>query len=340
MFLQALRAQFPVTAIVSSRSSYAGRIADVVWLLLTRRHHYDVVILGFLAQPLFPFVRLLTRKPILADVYFSLYDTVVHDKGVMGPRHPVSWLARFLDRYTCRRSLAVFTDTQAHAAYLAEATRRPLAHFHRIWISAQTDIFRPLRRISSAGEACPFAVLFYGGFIPLQGVDVIIRAAALLHDANIFFHIVGNGQTYADCRQLDADARNPNTRFHGWQPQARIMELATRCHLVLGVFGATPKASRVIPNKVFEGLAMGKPVLTAETPAIRELLTPGDDVLTCPAADPAALADKLCWCSAHRPHLEEIGASGYRTFSRHASPAVLAADLARVVRTCIDTRHH
>ena len=59
--------------------------------------------------------------------------------------------------------------------------------------------------------------------------------------------------------------------------------------LCLGVFGATPKAARVVPHKVYTALAAGRPVLTADTPAVRELLRPGEEVWTMPPGDPDAL---------------------------------------------------
>jgi glycosyltransferase involved in cell wall biosynthesis len=46
----------------------------------------------------------------------------------------------------------------------------------------------------------------------------------------------------------------------------------------------------VIPNKVFQGLACCRPVITADTQAARELLSHGMDALLVPAGDPEALA--------------------------------------------------
>jgi glycosyltransferase involved in cell wall biosynthesis len=59
----------------------------------------------------------------------------------------------------------------------------------------------------------------------------------------------------------------------------------------LGIFSATPKGLRVVPNKVFQGLAAGCVVVTSDTPPQRRLL--GDHLELVPPADPAALADRI-----------------------------------------------
>ena len=60
--------------------------------------------------------------------------------------------------------------------------------------------------------------------------------------------------------------------------------------MALGVFGATDKAQRVIPNKVFEAVCVKLPLVTGDTPAVRRLFTDGENALLVPVADPEAIA--------------------------------------------------
>ena len=46
----------------------------------------------------------------------------------------------------------------------------------------------------------------------------------------------------------------------------------------------------MIPNKAFQALACGTPLVTADTPAARELLADGESALLVPPGDPEALA--------------------------------------------------
>ncbi|MFN2508585.1 MAG: glycosyltransferase [Chthoniobacterales bacterium] len=321
---RALMSNFEVIPVLSSASSYPARFARVLWRVLkTPSDRYDTVFVGFFAQPLFPFVRLLSRKPIISDAYFSIYDTFISDKGLASKKHPLAKLCLWLDRQMLRHSRLVFSDTEATGEYLRSLVSPP-PRIPRLWISAQPRIFQPLPPLSPPTPDSGFRILFYGGFIPLQGADIIVRAAALLRNEPVHFELVGSGQTFTACRDLDRALRNTNTTFHGWKSQAEILKLAAESHLILGIFGSSDKAARVIPNKVYEGLAMAKPVLTGDSPAIRELLTPGDDVITCRMNDAEALADAVKWCLVSYPEVLEVGARGCQTFKSKASPDIVA----------------
>ncbi|MBA2743871.1 MAG: glycosyltransferase [Chthoniobacterales bacterium] len=322
---RALESRFEVISILSSASSYAARIAQVLWrFLITPGDRYDAIFLCFFAQPIFPLVRLLSRKPIISDCYISLYDSFIKDRKHVSEKHPLAWLCLWLDRQMIKHSTALITDTAAHADYLSHLVPPPGPRIRPVWVSAEQEIFRPLGPVPPTTGEAELRVLFFGAFIPLQGVEVIIRAAALLRETSIRFDLVGAGQTLAACQELDSDLGNTNTVFHPWKRPEELVALASVSQLILGIFGGSQKTARVIPNKVFASLAMARPVLTGDSPAIRELLTPGHDVLTCEMADAQSLAEAIQWCSLHLKELGEIAQNGWETFNEKASPAIVA----------------
>ena len=103
-----------------------------------------------------------------------------------------------------------------------------------------------------------------------------------------------------------------------------------RSDLCLGIFGTSPKARRVIPNKIFDALACARAVLTGDTPAVRELLRPGNDVWVCPPGDPDPLADAIV--TLRDDDLRRaIAERGHARFRETASLDALAHDLAAIV---------
>jgi glycosyltransferase involved in cell wall biosynthesis len=87
----------------------------------------------------------------------------------------------------------------------------------------------------------------------------------------------------------------------------------------------------VIPYKVFDALAVGKPVLTADTPAIREALVPGQDVVTCPSGNGAALAEAIEALGRDPEHRRAIAENGHRVFRVRFSLDAITRDLVTMV---------
>jgi len=79
----------------------------------------------------------------------------------------------------------------------------------------------------------------------------------------------------------------------------------------------------VIPNKAFQALACGTPLVTADTPAARELLVDGESALLVPPGDPEALAEALRRLAADDGLAERLGAGGLAAYRERASEEVL-----------------
>ncbi|MFO7698416.1 MAG: glycosyltransferase, partial [Anaerolineae bacterium] len=138
-----------------------------------------------------------------------------------------------------------------------------------------------------------FTVMYFGGFVPLHGVEHIIRAARLLGDRpDIQFEFIGDGQTCDEMRALAAELKLTNIHWGPrWLPPEQLAQRIAAADVCLGIFGTSPKALRVIPTKVYIALAMGKPLITEDSPTARELLRrDGKDTWLCPPGSPGALS--------------------------------------------------
>ncbi len=63
-----------------------------------------------------------------------------------------------------------------------------------------------------------------------------------------------------------------NTIFIGWQEKAQLIEQIACADVCLGAFGDTPQSLMTVQNKIYEGLAMGKPVITGDSRAVRQAM--------------------------------------------------------------------
>jgi glycosyltransferase involved in cell wall biosynthesis len=137
-------------------------------------------------------------------------------------------------------------------------------------------------------------VLFYGQYIPLHGIPVIIEAARLLRDLPIAWTLIGRGQESQLVDRMIAAEPLPGLTRIPWVDYPGLGQHLAEADLCLGIFGTSDKAASVIPNKVFQLVCAGRPLITRDSPAIRELFPlPGDCIRLVEAGSASALADAI-----------------------------------------------
>jgi len=256
------------------------RKGDVIFVPDFR--HKDVPLAWALAR--------LSGKRIIFDPLVSRYETKVLDRGDAGKGSPQAWHNRNLDRISFNLPDLILADTSGHADYYHESFGVRRERIAVVPVGFDEDIFRA---IPPRGEDGTLEILFYGSFLPLHGIDTIIRAASALSGEPVRFRIVGEGQTHEEMRRMAESYRLENVEFLPGVHFEDLPPMISAADVVLGIFGATSKASMVVPNKVYQSLAVGRAVVTAGTPAIGEFFRAGEHLLTVPQGDHRALADAL-----------------------------------------------
>lgn len=297
--------------------------------LFALRHSYDVMVVAFPGQAVMLLARLMTRRPVIFDAFTSHYEGYVLDRTMVPGGGIRAWWYRWLDRTACRLADAVITDTQAHIDFFVQEYGLNRAKFYRVFVGTDTDVIRP---DGHRPPPSPFTVHFHGHYIPLQGVRYIVDAAALLRHRDIMFNLIGRGQTYTADHAHAKRLGLRNITFIGEVPYEHLRGRMAAAHVCLGIFGDTSKTQRVIPNKVFEALAMARPLITADTSAIRELLSDESAVLV-PAADPRALADAIVRLKDDSGLRERIARAGHEALKAHATPAILGKQVLDLAKT-------
>jgi glycosyltransferase involved in cell wall biosynthesis len=275
----------------------------------------------------------LRRLPLLFDPLVSRYDTLVHDrKQATGRRaHYLYWH----DWLTMNMADHLLADTAAHATYFRQMlrVRTPCTV---IPVGADTRYYSP----QSGGHpqrAAPGHVVFWGSFIPLQGIETILQAVYLLEQAAapVRFTLVGGGQTWPEMHSLATGLGLRSVQFCPSVSQPELASIIASADLTLGIFGRTEKAQRVVPNKVYQGVAMGRPVLTGDSPALREFFEPGMHLQATPMAEASALASAIQMLAGAPQQAEALAETGHAHFMAHYTPAILGARLYDVLaRLC------
>jgi glycosyltransferase involved in cell wall biosynthesis len=339
--LRSLEALGYQTIVVNPAGAYLVRSRRQ--LRATRGRRLDLIVVPFLGYSSVPVawaIGRLRRAPVIFDAFILLHDTLVIDRRVVPPRSLRSAWLRTLETLSCRLADVVLVDTAQHLQRFAQQTRVSARRFAVVPVGSEHTA--PCDGPPSAtaepptGAPSPVRVVYCGSFIPLHGLEHVVHAAASLRDRpEITFTFIGGGQLEGSIRSLAEELRCERCDFRGPLEGAHLRAILCEATVLLGVFGTSAKAQVVVPNKVVDGLALGRPVLTASTPAIEAVLT-SEEYLGCPPGDPSALAAAVVAVADGAHDLDAVGRAGHlayqRLFSDGAIAEALGQALARVDR--------
>lgn len=316
--------------VTSSAPHYFLRFPMVLvrWLFGTRKD-FDLYFVGFVGHPLVPVIKCLTRRPIIFDAYISIFDTLCNDRKRFAPDSLFGKLALALDLAACTMADRVILDTQAHIKYFTESLGLEEERFSRILVGADNGLYYPSGTARN-GDPGTTRVFYYCTFQPLHGMDVILDAMELLRDRkDINFFLIGTGPEYQRLKpRLENALRTGNCSWISWVPERELPSHIAGSDICLGGhFANTPKASRVIPCKIYQFMAMRKPFIAGDNPANRELLQHEYDALLVGMGDPQALAQAILTLVNDKALRYSLAEKGYATFIERCTPEVIAGEL-------------
>jgi len=308
---RALQQQFDVTEVTDDQP---GSLLVRNFRLLPRvvralRTPHDLVFAGFYGYFLTLILTRLTRKPVLLDAFVSNWDTMCFDRQSFEPYSMLGRLAFRLDRRACLDASHCLLDTETHRRYFVDTFGIPDSHVSTYYVGYDEKLFYPRPAPPGSGR---LVVFYYGSYLPLHGVQHIVRAAKLLEsEPGIEFRLIGDGIMYPQARQLADQLGVQRLTFHPPVPYGDLPAAIAESSICLGgPFGSNDKARRVIASKTFQFVAMGRATIVGDSPANREVFTNGEDVMMCRMADAKALAStilQLCRDASLRERIAQRG---------------------------------
>lgn len=307
----------------------AGAYARLLRKYWSLRTGYDVMLVGYPGQADVFLGRLLTwlqRKPLAWDIFMSIY-LIALERGLEPKNRTAVSLLRRLEKVACRLPDLLIIDTEPYARWFERTHGIPAERFCLIPTGTDDTLFSPRPQPAKAGTA--FRVLYYGTYIPNHGVRHIVDAAALLaDDPAICFEMIGDGPERAGAIQAAEAKGIGNMAFVDWLDQEALADRIGRADLCLGAFGVTPQSLMTVQNKIYECLAMARPVLSGDGPAVRQALVHGEEIYLCERADAQALAGGIRRLRASPELCDRIGRGGHAVVQERYTATKLGAALA------------
>ncbi|MFH1890151.1 MAG: glycosyltransferase [Candidatus Kuenenbacteria bacterium] len=293
------------------------------------KNKYDIMAVGFAGHSVVWFAKLLSRKPIVFDIFVSLYLTNVEDRKNCPPKSFKAKYYGFLDKISCELANKVLLDTKAQIKYFVEKYKLPANKFHRIFIGCDDKIFYP-QNLQSKMTAHKFIVHWHGYMVPFYGFETIIQCAKILENENIEFRIVSRFDGKSEKYRLEAK-KLKNIRFEDELKSQELAQRINQADCCLGIFGNNLKAELVIPNKIIESAACGKPIITANHKVIGELFTDNKNILLVKPQDPKDLADKILGLKNNPDMANQISDNAYKLYLENLTPKILGNQLKNIL---------
>mgnify|MGYP000955717110 CR=1 FL=1 len=253
--------------------------------------------------------------------------------GLVTNRTLIGWSTR-LEMRCYRRSALITGQTQGIVANIA--ARCPDKKV--LWVPNGVD-FSAINEANNCGPsdvrqrmgiAPTDLVLAYAGIIGhAQGLEVVLHAADLLREhRNIHFLLLGDGPEKGKLQALKETFGDIQVRFVDRLPRTELLALMRSIDAVVVPLRKNDLFKGAIPSKIFEALALGKPLLLGVEGEARDLfIEQGRSGLFFEPENPRALADAVLKYDRDRALVASHGANGERYVREHFDRARISERL-------------
>ena len=273
----------------------------------------------------------LKRVPFLFEVR-DLWPAFAVAVGVLRSR-PLIRLTEWLERTLYRGADRVVVNSPGFIDHVRERGAREVSLVPN---GADPDMFDPSVDGSvfkeTHGLNGAFIALYAGAHGLSNDLGVVLEAARQLEDQpDLQIVLLGDGK---DKPRLEAEARElglKNVRFLPPVPKNRMREALAAAGACIAILKPVEVYRTVYPNKVFDYLAAGRPVVLAIEGVIREVVEAAGAGISVPPGDPAALAQALRALAADPERARRMGRRGRAYVEENFHRGRLAGELVWIV---------
>ena len=167
---------------------------------------------------------------------------------------------------------------------------------------------KPERQKGAAATA-----LYLGNVFPNRGLGGIVKALGMLPaSSNLRLTVAGMFTPASYQQQLAKLPGWSRVDFVGWRDRNEVADLLSRAGVGLVLFHPRPEHQTAYPNKLFEYMAAGLPVIASDFPLWRSIIETADCGLLVDPLDPSAICSALTRLMDNPQQADQLGANGVR----------------------------
>jgi glycosyltransferase involved in cell wall biosynthesis len=187
------------------------------------------------------------------------------------------------------------------------------------------------------GLGAGFLVLYAGAHGMSNDLSVVLETAERMEDhPDILFALVGDGKEKPALIAMAQERSLSNIRFLDPLAKEQIPQALAAADACIAILKPLEAYKMTYPNKVFDYLAAGRPVILAIDGVIRKVVEEAEAGIFVPPGDPEAMAQAILKLQANHELARKMGLSGRRYVQEHFDRPRQAALLARLMQKTID----
>ena len=279
-------------------------------------------------------VAFLRRKPFLLEIR-DLWPDFAVDMGVM--TNPVLiWLARRLEVFLYNRATHILVNSPAYYDYLIDT--RGVRHDKISVIPNGVDptMFDPQETGAVVREEFglrdKFVVTYAGAIGPANDISTIIRAADQLKDqTDIHFLLVGDGKDRLNVEALKDQLGLTNVTFAGLRSKNEMRVILGASDVCLATLMSIAMFKTVYPNKIFDYLAAGRPIILGIDGVIRDVVEKAEAGVFVEPGSEQAIVEAVQQMHANPHEARAMGLRGCEYVAEHFNRMDQAEAFVRLV---------
>lgn len=307
-----------ITEIIKNLSEF--RKTDVIYVGYPG--HVDVFPAYILAK--------LFGKKLVFNPLLIIYNGFVYEQRILKENSLLAKTIKFTEMLVYKMCDIVFADTPYQKEFFMKDFGVDPNKIRVLPIGADNKGYAYSPYLNAGKK---INIVYYGLYSPIHGVEHIIECANLLRkEKDITFTFIGNGNTFEKNYTRAKELKLPNVVFYNNTPQSEHLKIMQTADIFLGFLQKHPTVDRVIPNKVYQGLALGRVVLTADAPVTRTVFIHKKNVYLVKPSSPKALAYAIKELKDNPIIRAAIAKNGYELYKEKFNPKTVGKLLVEYIK--------
>ena len=188
-----------------------------------------------------------------------------------------------------------------------------------------------------------FNVIHFGAMGRANGLEYIINAAKILKekgDKEVNFVFMGDGSTQPILKECVNNYGLKNVVFLGNHPMEIVSEVVNLCDASITTFINLPILRTNSPNKLFDSLSAGKPIIVNSSGWTKDLVEKEHCGFYVDPESPEDLVDKLIYYKGDKETLKKMGENSRRLSLEVFDKNILAAKVVDVIEQVYKGRNN